>query len=167
MWFDPGAGDTWHAGIDAFAARVLHLVESVSFVTPPGLRRPAAVITAHGVDMQIVFPFPLLITATHDYVRARPEALTEDPYGQGWLFEGSAAVAGPLLDCEAACEWTRREVDRLSEFVAMRPAGAGPAHCADGGYFADDVLAHLSREETLTLFHEFFSPELRLEERSS
>lgn len=167
MWFDPGAGGTWHSGIDAFAAKVLHVVESVSFVTPPGLGRPTAALTAHGAELQIVFPFPLPITATHDYVRARPEALTEDPYGQGWLFEGSAAVAGPLLDCEAASEWTRREVDRLSEFVATRPAGANPAHCADGGYFADDILAHLGREETLRLFHEFFSPELKLEARSS
>jgi glycine cleavage system H protein len=158
MWFDPGAGETWHVGIDAFLAKVLGTVERITFLTTRGSGRPTAVLTVRGMDLQIVFPCMLPVASAHEYLRARPAALTSDPYGEGWLFEGNKAEARGLLNAPAAAEWMRGEVDRLSEFVGYRRSPTDHATCADGGVFVSGLLAHLNREEVLQLFQEFFSP---------
>jgi hypothetical protein len=53
------------------------------------------------------------------------------------------------------------EVHRLSEFVReqVMPAQGDEIPCmTDGGIFSSDLLLHLSREQILQLFEEFFSP---------
>jgi glycine cleavage system H lipoate-binding protein len=157
FWFDPGAGDTWHIGIDGFLAKVLNRVEGLSFITTSGTRRPAVAFTVAGVDLQLVFPQPLPIAAVHCYLRARPELLTADPYGQGWLFEGPATPVAGLMEGERAAAWMRQEVERLSRYAHSHVAKNTPGLVADGGGFAGDLLANLTRDDILALFHEFFS----------
>ena len=157
LWYDPGAGDTWHVGIDGFLAKVLDKIDAVSFITTSGTRKPAVVLTVQGVDLHLVFPHPLTISAIHGHLRARPEVLTKDPYGQGWLFEGPATNVMGLMHRDEAAAWMRQEVERLSQYVHARAAKNAPGLAADGGAFAGDLLTHLSREDIQTLFHEFFS----------
>jgi hypothetical protein len=52
-------------------------------------------------------------------------------------------------------EWMRSEVDRLSRFVHAQAGGSEPA---DGGIFCHDFLGEMSRDASLRLFHDFFSP---------
>ncbi len=154
MWFDAGGG-RWHAGIDGLLAQVLGPVERIRFERS-GAGLLSACLTAQGHEVEVGFPYPLPNFAPHDHLRAKPELLTADPYGQGWLFEGEGANVPGLIASDAAAEWMRGEVERLSEFLGLQPAGVGPATCCDGGILADGVLAHLAPERIRALFAEFF-----------
>ena len=124
MWLDINAEeDSCHVGIDAFAARLLSPIERVSFITVKGLSRPGAVITTRGVDLQVVFPDPVRITAPNLYLRADPSRLAAAPYTHGWLFEGEPpralqsepdlAIRNGLVTGAEAAAWMREEVRRL------------------------------------------------------
>jgi glycine cleavage system H lipoate-binding protein len=167
MWLDTTGDGLCHVGIDALLAKVLHRVDRVAFLTTRGEQRPAAVLSAAGIDLQVLFPNPIRITATNAYLRADPARLTADPYRLGWLFEGvpaggdrATAEAGLLAYGEAATQWMNAESERLSRFVHELASGAYPdcALMADGGDFSPDLLQHLSRNQILDLFHAFFSP---------
>jgi glycine cleavage system H protein len=158
MWFDPGSGDRWHAGIDGLLAKVLGPVRRIRYATGASAPQVSAFLSVQSVEVEIGFPYALPIAATHDYLRSKPELLTSDPYGRGWLFEGEAASVSGLLEAGAAVEWMRGEVDRLSEYLAHQPAGDGPATCCDGGLLTNDTLAHLTPERIHDLFRKFFSP---------
>ena len=167
MWLDAGEDGLCHVGIDGLLAKVLQSVDRITFLTTRGEQRPAAILTIGGIDLQILFPNALRITATNSYLRANPAKLTTDPYRVGWLFEGTAvgddpatATAGLLTGGEAATQWMTGEVDRLSHFVHTLTAGPHEDYAlmADGGSFSSDLLTHLDRAQTHDLFHAFFSP---------
>ena len=159
MWLDAGEDGVCHVGIDAFLARVLGKVERVSYIWQKGiLRRPAAVLTAAGVDVEVVFPNALELTGCNLYLRSDPARLTAEPYSAGWLFEGRALreTADNLIEGEAAREWMAEEERRMNEYVQQM---AGGPYAADGGMFAPGLAATLGREPLLTLCHEFFLPQ--------
>jgi glycine cleavage system H lipoate-binding protein len=166
MWFDAASGGRWHAGIDGLLAKVIGPVEGIRFATDPEARQVSAFLTVAGVEVEIGFPYRVRGASTHDYLRARPEPLTADPYGIGWLFEGDAADVRGLLDAGAAAEWMRGEVERLSEYLGHQPAGDTPATCCDGGVVSDGAVAHLAPERIRALFREFFPPHPQWEEKS-
>jgi hypothetical protein len=49
------------------------------------------------------------------------------------------------------------EVKRINEFLQQLPGSDGPT-AADGGMFSAGLARYIEREQTLALFHEFFSP---------
>jgi glycine cleavage system H lipoate-binding protein len=166
MWLDVSEDGTCHVGVDALAARVFTPVESISFISHSGDQRPAAVLTIHGVDMQMVFPNRMAVTATNSSLRSNLGNLFRDPYYRGWLFEGRAADgkgttrAGLRRDAEAR-KWMDREIRRMSEFIHSHVTGALPAgerFAMDGGIVHESILRQMNREEALRLYHEFFSP---------
>jgi glycine cleavage system H lipoate-binding protein len=172
MWLDVAEDGNCHVGIDAFLARVLGTVEAVSFVKPRSVDRPVAVLTVEGVDMQMAFPNAMQSLVSNVYLRTAPAKLTADPYGAGWLFEGTdpdardgrggTAVRAGLLHGEAAARWIADESERLSAFVHERvahPAAGGEVCMADGGGFAFGVVQHLERDDRISLFNEFFAPQ--------
>jgi glycine cleavage system H lipoate-binding protein len=163
MWLDVDAGSTCYIGIDGLLADVLGRVERISFVTLHGVHRPTAVVTARGVDWALVFPRRLLITGANVYMRHAPERLTADPYGAGWLFEGSEVPAdgGPglrdgLIEGSEAAAWMAREAERITEFIHELPGAVQN----DGGTLACGFAEHLEREDVLCLLNEFFAPHL-------
>jgi glycine cleavage system H lipoate-binding protein len=164
MWLDLGTDGSCHIGIDGLLARVLSSVERITYITPRGVHRPSAVLTVRGVDFHMVFPNAMLITGTNVYLRANPASLTSDPYRTGWLFEGKVAPEGPRPEAglvpgtEAAAQWMESETTRLNEFVHGLASRNQEALMADGGAISHDLLEHLDREQTLELFHSFFSP---------
>jgi len=162
MWLDAAKGGSCHLGLDAFFTRALGAVERITFMRQTGVHRPSAVLTVRGVDLEVVFPNPILVTASNLYLRAHPAKLTADPYGMGWLFQGlqlpgQPSVAAGLICSDAVAPWIEREIGRMSAFLAeCRSSRHGATLMNDGGVFGPDVLQQLSREETLRLFHEFF-----------
>ena len=170
MWLDVNDDGCYHAGVDAFLAKVLGSLERISFLTARGVNRPAAVLTVNGVDVQVVFPNRMLVTGTNSYLRANPERLISEPYRAGWLFEGRDAKAPSteqgvnasdgLINKSRARKWMANEVHRLSAFVHeqySRQQGV----MMDGGTFSCGVALQLNRDEILNLFNEFFSPYAR------
>jgi glycine cleavage system H lipoate-binding protein len=173
MWLDVADDGFCHVGIDGFAAKVIGSAEKVTFVSSRSVRRPIAVVTVNGVDLQMVFPNPLHLSASNVYLRTTPEKMTADPYGAGWLFEGFEPVgAGAnvgetvregLISGEHALSWMRAESERLTQFVHERvasPSPDGSRFMADGGSVTDGLAAHLDREGLINLMTEFFSPQL-------
>jgi len=159
MWLDRGEDGVCHVGVDAFLARVLGAAERISYIWQMGiLRRPAAVVTAGGVDFEVVFPNPLHVTRCNLYLRADPARLTAEPYTGGWLFEGTPVEGtdAHLLSGAAARQWMEAEERRLSDFLQQL---SGARYAADGGTFAPGVAAIIERDQALALFHEFFLPE--------
>jgi glycine cleavage system H lipoate-binding protein len=153
MWLDVTEDGACHAGIDAFLGRALGRIDRISYVWLKGRHRPAAVLTVDGVDLELVFPNPFLLTSCNLYLRADPSRITEQPYRCGWLFEGvpdeqtlQNLVAGPH-----AIEWMDHEQRRMSEFLQQQEGVA-----ADGGMFTSGVARHLDRDRRRALFHEFF-----------
>jgi glycine cleavage system H lipoate-binding protein len=159
MWLDVGDDGLCHVGMDAFLNRVLGPVEHISYVWQNGQHRPTAVITVNGVDHDVIFPNPFLLTGCNLYLRTDPAPLTSDPYRGGWLFEGVATqeTKQNLRHGAAARDWMEQEQHRMNEFLQhLHDPGA---HCAaDGGTFVRGLSRYLDREPMLALFHEFFSP---------
>ncbi|MCK4304760.1 MAG: hypothetical protein KAY24_11035, partial [Candidatus Eisenbacteria sp.] len=91
MWLDVSEDGSCHVGVDAFLTRVLGAVERESFVSEKGFHRPAVVLRVGGVDLLLTFPLRMNITQCNTLLRSKPERLVEDPYGAGWLFEGTAS----------------------------------------------------------------------------
>lgn len=162
MWLDAAEGGACHMGLDAFLTRLIGTVERIVFLKQAGVHRPTAVLTVRGVDLEVVFPNPVLLTASNLYLRANPAKLTADPYGTGWLFQGvqlpgQPPVTSGLIRGDAIMPWIEREIGRMSAFLGeCWNARHGARLMNDGGVFGPDVLQQLSREETLRLFHEFF-----------
>jgi glycine cleavage system H lipoate-binding protein len=158
MWLDMTEDGTCHAGIDAFLSRALGRVERISYVWQKGNHRPTAVLTAGGIDFEVVFPNALLLTNCNLYLRADPDRLAAEPYTAGWLFEGTPleSTADGLMEGAAAREWMEQEQRRINEFL-QREAGSGQ-FAADGGLFAAGLPRLVERDRMLALYHEFFSP---------
>lgn len=168
MWLDVAEDGYCHVGIDAFLANVIGTAEKISFVTARAGNRPLAVVTVNGVDLNLAFPQALHGLSANLYLRSRPEKLTADPYGAGWLFEGTEPSGGEaphkvcsgLIQGREATAWMRAEASRLTDFVhqcAARPAPDGTQYVADGGIAIDAIASHLDREDLINLFSEFFS----------
>jgi glycine cleavage system H lipoate-binding protein len=162
MWLDAAKGGSCHLGLDAFLTRVLGTVERITFLKQTGVHRPSAVLTVRGIDLEVVFPNSILLTASNLYLRANPAKLTADPYGMGWLFQGvqlpgQPPVTSGLKQGGDALPWIEREIGHMSSFLAeCWVSRRGASLMNDGGVFSPDVLQHLNHEETLRLFHEFF-----------
>ena len=155
LWLEVGEDGQCHAGIDAFLSRALGRVERIQYVWQQGLHRPAAILTAGGIEWEAVFPNPLLLTACNLYLRANPGRLATEPYTAGWLFEGNVVegTTDDLMQAAPARSWMERDVRRIAEAVQQ-----GSGMLADGGLFAPGVLTLLDRESSPALFHDFFSP---------
>jgi glycine cleavage system H lipoate-binding protein len=168
MWLDIGDEGMCHVGIDDFLVQVVGGVERLAFLAVKGVCRPAVVLTAHGVDVTLVFAHPLRLVAANTRLRADPSRLTSDPYGAGWLFEGrcperrrggrevSVLPEPGLRQGAAARDWMADEVHRVTRFAHERLLSGREPLPADGGRFADDLLDHLEKEEALRLLAELF-----------
>lgn len=175
MWMNTHGDGTCHIGIDAFLAGLLREVEKLSYVTVKGTCFPTAVLTVRGVDLQLTFPNRIRITEVNSHLRARLANITSHPYTLGWLFEGAEPGIRPDVDrlsndCgwvkgNQAKKWLAQESRCLTEFVhnELLPArSGGSVTMMDGGVFSEDLITHLTREEMLRLFNEFFSPTVQL-----
>ena len=157
MWLDVTDDGVCHAGIDAFLSRALGKIERIAYVWLKGRHRPTAVLTVEGVDLEVVFPNPFLLTNCNLYLRADPSHLTSQPYTGGWLFEGvpEPGALDNLLEGAGARSWMEQEQRRINEFLQQQHS---LPTAADGGQFVAGLAGVLDRDQMLALFHEFFSP---------
>jgi glycine cleavage system H lipoate-binding protein len=153
MWLDVTEDGVCHAGIDGFLSRALGKVDRISYVWQKGVRRPSAVLTVNGMDLEVVFPNAFLLTACNLYLRADPSRLASEPYTGGWMFEGTPLpnTTEGLVDGSTARDWMEREQHRMNEFLQQQ-CGVS----ADGGQIAGGLMRGLERELALALYHEFF-----------
>lgn len=168
MWLELSADGTCHVGLDAFLTGVLGAPEHLTFISGTGTHRPAVSVSIRGVDLQLVFPHPLTITRANTYLRTNPSKIVNDPYKAGWLFEATAerssqrsSLTEGLITGDAVAPWMQSEMDRMNQFAhrtAARPDRNGSVMMADGGNYSPGFAGHLTREELLKLYTQFFSP---------
>ena len=171
MWLETGEDGCCHIGIDGFMAKVLGRVEKLSYLPSRGADRPAAVLSAQGADLPVIFPNRVIVTSWNTHLRAHPERVTTHPYTLGWLFEGRAeedahleplhSISAGLIREKQAVQWMQEELHRFSEYAREQVMMAWPGEgmlMTDGGTVTDHLLQHLSREQAVLLFNEFFSP---------
>ena len=147
MWLDATEDGSCHVGIDAFLSRSLGRVEAVSYVWERGRHRPAAVLTAGGIEVEVVFPNAMLIAGCNRYLRADPSKLSTDPYTAGWLFEGTpvegtldhllAGAEAPVVDGRGAAAHERVPA------IVDRGNGAGRS-CSAGFYVRRRIVRRRS-----------------------
>ncbi|HEX9006869.1 MAG TPA: hypothetical protein VF889_06220 [Bacteroidota bacterium] len=169
LWLDVCEDGACAIGIDGLLAHVLASVDKVTYLTTKGTARPSAVLAVRGLEIQVAFPAMVQLTGVNPSLRTDPGKLIADPYGLGWMFEGSdprpagrgaAPLTGGLLRGTEAREWMRDEYHRMSAFiheVLARPGAAGARIMNDGGLIGRDALQGLSPEEVIALCNEFFS----------
>jgi len=174
MWVDVNEHRTCHVGIDALLARVLGKIDGVSFVTTSGTALPTASFNVRGIDLLMAFPNQMVLTGLNTYLRSRPDNVTSNPYTIGWLFEGIEikesggntvhAVDKGCIRGEQAREWMRGESERITSYASEKLSRTRQQELPtlmDGGVFVEGLVNYLSREETLQLFNEFFSPAVK------
>jgi len=159
MWLDVTGDGVCHAGIDAFLSRALGAIERVAYVWLKGRHRPTAVLTVGGMELEVTFPNPFLLTNCNLYLRADPSRIQTEPYTGGWLFEGvpDAETLANLRRGQEARDWMEREIRRINESLQQHLSPAGSL-AADGGMFSAGLWQHLERDRMRALFHDFFSP---------
>lgn len=164
MWLDLSAEKNCHIGLDALLTRVLGRVDKLSFITSEGEQCPSVVITIHGANLHLVFPNPMQITGPNAQVRVDPERILIDPYGAGWLFEGTEPkekdIRSGLLAGLEAQRWMEQEVQRVSDLIHQHaPAQDGKKRllAADGGFPVEAAIKHMRRHEISQFFDELFT----------
>jgi glycine cleavage system H lipoate-binding protein len=156
-WIDLPDEGPWHAGIDAFLARMLGPVERISFLVTP---RPGVVLTVAGHDFTAALPEAMPVSQCNLHLRSRLDRLTTKPYTQGWLFEGTVTpeqkrrLRSRLLPAADARKRMEADAQRMNEALSRRQTEA----LADGGLFEEGILGRLPREEAHSQFEEFCSP---------
>jgi len=170
MWLDEGDGRTCHVGVDAFFGHALGKVDEVIFPRHGDNRRPMVRFNVGGVDFDLTFPNVMQSIEINEHLMADPSEMQRDPYGKGWLFEGTSMPYpqhnGPhpldkgLLRGAQARRWMHEECDRLAGFVHEHLS----EHSRDTGLLMQDggrshghLSTVLNRPELIRLHSEFFT----------
>ena len=93
MWIHEGEYGLCHVGVDAFVSCVLGSIDRVQLISPRTITHPTALLTVNGHDLKFVFPEKLELTGSNVHLLTHPEEILEDPYGNGWLYEGRRVQA--------------------------------------------------------------------------
>ena len=166
LWLSVSPGGECHVGVDALLARLLSPIERATFLTKRGVNKPSAILTVRGVDWPVVFPVALMVESANLHLRANPRRISDDPYGTGWLFGGwippgvsEEQATQSLLKGRRAVAWMRQESERLADSLSalVAPTAAGMPVASDGGFLAEGVAHLLSRDDLLSVLHEYFS----------
>ena len=169
LWIDFHDDNSFQIGIDALLAQMFGEIDSVTYLPQKGISHPTAVFSVHGQDFHVAFPLLLATSGFNSNLRVNPARIVNDPYGLGWLFEGmdsrpvdqkAALSSGSLMGALAARVWAKADLQRMTSFIhecVSRPDAEGVRMLNDGGTVGKDVFKHLSREESLQFFNEFFS----------
>jgi glycine cleavage system H lipoate-binding protein len=149
MWIEIAGDGVCHLGIDAFLARLLGAVESVTYLTRQGRHRPSAVFTFSGMSLQIAFPGRVFITGCNAHLRSDPSVIAASPYRRGWMFEGRDPELHGLMSGAAAQLWMREEIRRVAAFMQGRQGG---------GILDPGFARRLTPNEALLLYSQFSPP---------
>ena len=163
MWLDVSSDGNCHVGLDALLTRMLGPVDKLSFVTNEGEQCPSVVLTVHGVNLHLIFPNPMRITSANTQVRVDPDRLIVDPYGAGWLFEGTVPAGSDirtgLHSGNEAKLWLEHEHRRIAGLARRHLSSKGDEIgllAADGGVLVEGAVRHMKRSEIYQFFDELF-----------
>jgi glycine cleavage system H protein len=144
-------------GLDDF---LLHVTGEVKF---SNLKKPGnfinkgellADIDQDGKLLQIYSPISGRVMNTNSILYESPGVINEDPYGKGWIYKIKPsewiAETDSYFMAEAAVAWSRKEIERFKDFLAVSMMKYSPETSAlilqDGGELCDKPLSELPDE---------------------
>jgi glycine cleavage system H protein len=161
-------GHTWalresptlvRVGIDGLAAHMIGRAQAIGLPRRGQWIRQGQKIVSVLVDgrkIELVSPIEGEVTGVNDVVVQRPDLLSNDPFGKGWLLTVISPDAETnfrnLLGGDAAREWMAEEECRLS---SMMPAPTAEA-AQDNGKETCDLSLPVSAQSWTELTREFF-----------
>ena len=146
-------------GLDEFAASLLGPLGRID-VPPRGRwvrqgEKGWTVVTEHG-EATLLAPAEGEIVAVNDKAVARPETVSKDPYGAGWLMEifspDTLVSFRNLLSGGLARRWMEESVAELRQALSPRAA----VTALDGGRIAPQLGFELPKEKWRELTAQFF-----------
>ncbi|MCU0247396.1 MAG: hypothetical protein MUC42_12535 [Bryobacter sp.] len=161
-WIDLPEEGPWHAGLDAFAARLAGRVQRVSYILSSPGAPPAVVLTIKDREYTFDFPEALTVTASNPLLRLHPDRLWEAPYTRGWVYEGTATAAqraelrARLSNSDAARLRMEEDAHLVNERIHQTASSGAPA-MGDGGAFEDGLLGRMRGEDARSLMHALLS----------
>jgi glycine cleavage system H protein len=107
-----------------------------------------------GKVLRIYSPVSGEVIGTNPLLDENPAAVIDDPYGKGWIYKVKPtnwkAETGSLFIGGEAVEWTKRELDKLRDFLAGSMKKLTPemsmVALQDGGEIIDRPLSELPDE---------------------
>lgn len=161
-------GHTWavaetpelvRVGVDDFAARLTGRIASLGLPTRGQWIRQGQRVFAVGADgrsYSLVSPVEGAVVDVNEKALAEPDAIRNDPYGEGWLLKVNSpdfrTTARNLLSGALARRWMEEAADRLR---TMLPAPVAVTSL-DGGVAIDDLSTELTDDVKKNLGREFF-----------
>jgi|WetSurMetagenome_2_1015567.scaffolds.fasta_scaffold222341_2 glycine cleavage system H protein len=151
---------------------LIHLTGEMNFIS---LRTPGETIRKgellaefeqEGKLLRIFSPISGSIVNVNQSLAEEPGLLTDDPYGDGWLYrirptDWKAETASCYLAGETA-DWLKNELDRFKDFLAGSVKHHSPGNMIvlqDGGELRDHTLAALPHELWQDFQKEFLDPD--------
>ncbi len=161
-------GHTWalressnlvRVGMDDFAAKLAGKIESITLPQRgQWIRQGQKLLTMlhNGQPAEMVSPIEGTVTAINEAALQNPEAVRQDPYGEGWLIKVDSPDAKTnfrnLLHGVVLRSWMEDTARRFRQL--MTPMA--PALAQDGGVAVGDLSAHLTNEQWSKAAREFF-----------
>jgi glycine cleavage system H protein len=113
-----------------------------------------AELDRNGKQLKILSPITGEILNTNPILKEDSEALSQDPYGQGWIYKikptNWIAEVNSYYMADEATNWSAVELDRFKDFLAvsMKKYSAEPALITlqDGGELCDNPISDLPNE---------------------
>jgi hypothetical protein len=111
-------------------------------------------IDQDGKLLQIYSPISGRVMNTNSILYESPGVINEDPYGKGWIYKIKPsewiAETDSYFMAEAAVAWSRKEIERFKDFLAVSMMKYSPETSAlilqDGGELCDKPLSELPDE---------------------
>ena len=161
-------GHTWavaetpelvRVGLDDFAARLTGKIATLGLPSRGQWIRQGQRVIAVGADgreFSLVSPVEGAVVDVNEKALAAPDAIRDDPYGEGWLLKVNSpdfrTTARNLLSGSLARRWMEEAADRLR---TMLPAPVAVTSL-DGGLAIDDLSSELTEEAKQNIGREFF-----------
>lgn len=145
-WARIECGGVLRVGMDDFVLKLLGAADGYDLPLmgkelKPG--KPSWGLKRKGKTADVLSPLGGVILEVNPRVRESPAAVSQEPYGDGWLFlvhtPDPKSTLKSLMADQRTIGWMKTEVQQLESMVE---AVAGPL-AADGGYFHDDIYGHL------------------------
>ncbi len=144
-------------GLDDLLINIVGRVNINKLKTPGDMIRKGDVIAEighNGKSIKVIAPVSGEVLKANEMLTQTPEAISSDPYGQGWIYKIKPVNwIAETQDCyfaEEAVNWSKKEIERFKDFMAETVKKYSPAQAnvimQDGGEVCCNALAEMPEE---------------------
>ncbi len=157
-WALPEDDGTVRVGLDDFGRRLLGSANGIQTPEPGAWLSQGergAAVRVDGREAELVSPIEGEVVMVNPELGARPQLVTDDPYGRGWLFKVRPSNLSSNLRNLMSGSLARRFTEDSREALDMRLMALSGSVLQDGGEPVADFALHLPTEEWRRLVGEF------------